>query len=104
MESWKKNGVVIGVPALTSDPQEEQVVDEEILHTPFVREQAEFILADPLRLTREQWKDLFDFLQENEQLLRELAEKDAIMAKQQVTALFAKIAEYSRRKKLSRPE
>ena len=32
-----------------------------------------------------------NFLQANEQLLRELAEKDAILARQQVTDLFAKI-------------
>jgi hypothetical protein len=57
-----------------------------------------------LRLTQERSKHLFDFLQENEQLLRELAEKDAIIAKQQVTDLFEKIAEFGRGKRQSRSE
>jgi len=43
-------------------------------------------------------------LQENEQLLHELAEKDAIIAKQQMRDLFAKIADYGRRKRLSKDE
>ena len=90
--------MVIGVPASTSDMQDEQVIDEKILHTPFVRQQPEFILSDPLRLTREQSKDLFHFLQENEPSLHELAEKDAIIAQQQMTAFFKKIAEYGRKK------
>lgn len=75
VESWKDNGMVIGVPALSCDLEEEQVVDEEILHTPFVRQDPGFILDAPLMLTREHSKELFDFLKENEQLLRELAEK-----------------------------
>jgi hypothetical protein len=102
VETWKRNGMVIGTPALTSAPQDEQVVDEEILRTPFIRQYPEYVLFQPLRLTPEQSKDLFDFLLENEQLLTELAEKDEIVARPQLTDLFKNIAEYGRRKRLNK--
>lgn len=104
VETWKRNGMVIGAPALTSAPQDEKAVDEEILCTPFIRRHPEYVLSEPLRLTPEQSKDLFDFLLENEQLLTELAEKDEIVARQQLTDLFKKIAEYGRKKRLGKSE
>ena len=94
VETWKTNGMAIGAPALTSAPQDEKAIKEEILQTPFVRRWPEYILSDPLRLTPKQSKDLFDFLLENEQLLSELAEKDEIIGRQQLTDMFKKIAEY----------
>lgn len=101
VETWKTNGTVIGVPALTSAPQDEEAGDQEILHTPFVRQYPEYVLSDPFRLTPEQSKGLFDFLLENEQLLRELAERDELVAQRQLRDLFAKIAEFGRKKMLS---
>lgn len=50
----------------------------------------------------EQVKDLFDFLMGNEQLLNELAEKDEIVARQQMRDLFGKIAEYGRKRRLNK--
>ena len=102
VDAWKIYGMEIGVPALTSTPQNERVIDEEILYTPFVRQHPMYILSSPLRLTPEQSKEIFDFLQENEQLLKELAEKDEIVTRRQVTGLFGKIAEYGRSKRLSK--
>lgn len=52
-ETWKRNGMVIGVPALTSAPQDVKAVDEEILCAPFIRRHPEYVLAEPLRLTPE---------------------------------------------------
>lgn len=98
VRTWKRNGMVIGAPALTSTPQDEKTVDEEILCTPFIRRHPKYVLSEPLRLTPEQLKDLFDFLLKNGQLLTELAEKDEIVARQQLTDLFKKIAEYRRKK------
>jgi hypothetical protein len=102
VDTWKTNDMEIRVPALTSAPQNKRVVDEEILNTPFVRQHPEYVLSSPMRLTQEQSKNLFDFLQKNEQLLKELAEKDEIVTKRQVTDIFGKIAEYDRRKRLSK--
>lgn len=87
---------------LTSAPQNKLGVDEELLYTPFVRQHPEYILSSPMRLTPEQSKDLFVFLQKNEQLLKELAEKDEIVAKRQVTDLFGKITEYGRWRRISK--
>lgn len=102
VETWKRNGMVIGTPALTSAPQDEQAVDEEILRTPFMRHHPEYVLFRPLRLTPEQSKDLFNFLPGNEQLLIEMAEKDEIVTRPQLTGLFKNIAEYVRRKRLNK--
>lgn len=96
--------MVIGAPALTSAPRDEKVVDEEILQTPFVRRCPEYVLYDPLKLTPQQSKDMFDFLLKNEQLLRELAEKDGIIAQRQLTDLLKKIAAHGRRKRLGKSE
>jgi len=104
VDTWGFNGMVIEVPALTSAPRDEKVVDEEILHTPFIRQNPEYVLSNPLRLTLEQSKDLFGILSKNEELLREIEKKDAVIARQQVTDLFAKIAEFGRRKRLSQDD
>lgn len=104
VETWKTNGMTIGTPALSSVQQNEEEVVPETLHTPFVHQHPEYVLSDPLRLTPEQSKELFDFLLENERPLTELAEKDAIIARRQLTDMFKKIAEYGRRKRLSKSE
>jgi len=102
VETWKTNGMVIGAPALTSAPKDEKTVEEEILHTPFVRQYPKYVLSDPLRLTPEQSKEFFEFLLQNEELLRGLAEKDEIVARRQLTDMFKKIAEFGRKKRLGK--
>ncbi len=99
VESWKANGLLVGAPALSS-ALDTTVTTEKLLHAPFVRQHPEYALANSVRLTPQQSKELFDFLLANEQRLRELAEKDTATAEQQVKELFAKIADYGRQKRL----
>lgn len=97
VKTWKTNGTVIGSPVLTSAPHDKKVREEDILHTPFIRRNPEFVFSKHLRLTPEQSKDLFEFLIKNEQFLNELAVKDEIVTWQQLKDLFGKIAEYGRK-------
>jgi hypothetical protein len=102
VDIWKNNGIMVGIPVLTSDPCEKKESDEEILRTPFIRRNPEYAFSEHLMLTPEQSKDLIGFLIENEKLLNDLAEKDATVARRQMKDLFGKIAEYGRRKRLNK--